>query len=478
MFFLLLIIKWFRKVSLLDVAKKRSMDLRLIHGVAYGEPWFSRWGYIFGRGSYGITQQMHHKAIQALQAMPLSLLLQHLPSSYQEISTILARYQIISSHSLQTLGQLLHFMLELKARLPPDSTPPPPLSTTCNHVAISTETTCRWSSKRVEMAARVIVEYLRQAEFRWVSRQEVRDAARSYIGDTGLLDYVLKSLGNHIVGNYIVRRALNPVTKVLEYCLEDISNVFPNHEGLWPSEKTLKTKARFQITRMQLTKDMFYLYKHILKQQQTSSTPTPTSGIFSTIATAVRIIQDTKHLIKDYNIGKIQVGGEDTILKLSCTLRLANVGEREEMRKEHLPPPHELVILPAHATIGELKREVERNFREMYWCLRDFIAESIEGINGGKDSDLVYEMIESGSGVVVRGRSVEWKEGMREAGEDEWMVDCACGAKEDDGEEMIACDICEVRQHRRCVGASADEVPQVFLCSDCEHNILVFPSPL
>ena len=88
------------------------------------------------------------------------------------------------------------------------------------------------------MATRVIVEALKRTKFRWVSRQEVRDAARAYIGDTGLLDFVLKSLGNHVVGNYLVRRSLNPVTKVLEYCLEDISNVHPyDNEGLVMSNK-------------------------------------------------------------------------------------------------------------------------------------------------------------------------------------------------------------------------------------------------
>jgi hypothetical protein len=40
-------------------------------------------------------------------------------------------------------------------------------------------------------------------------------AARAYIDDTGLLDLELKSLGNHVVGNYLVRRCLNPVTKLV-----------------------------------------------------------------------------------------------------------------------------------------------------------------------------------------------------------------------------------------------------------------------
>ncbi|RZR73719.1 hypothetical protein BHM03_00027261, partial [Ensete ventricosum] len=87
-------------------------------------------------------------------------------------------------------------MIELKTRLPPHSMD--------YHGAAIAEASCRWSMKRVEMAARVIVEQLKNSELRWVTRQEIRDAAREHIGDTGLLDYVLKTLGNHIVGNYIV----------------------------------------------------------------------------------------------------------------------------------------------------------------------------------------------------------------------------------------------------------------------------------
>ncbi|XVF26568.1 hypothetical protein REPUB_Repub14bG0028600 [Reevesia pubescens] len=110
-----------------------------------------------------------------------------------------------------TLGDLFHFMSKLRSRLPKENS-----IDSCNPT-ILVETNCRWSPKRVEAATRVIVEALRKAEFRWVSRQEVRDAAQAYIGDTRLLDFVLKSLGNHIVGNYLVRRCLNPVTKVPEY---------------------------------------------------------------------------------------------------------------------------------------------------------------------------------------------------------------------------------------------------------------------
>jgi hypothetical protein len=47
--------------------------------------------------------------------------------------------------------------------------------------------------------------------YRWVPRQEVRDLARQSVGDTGLLDYVLKGLGGKKMGGYVFRREVNQV---------------------------------------------------------------------------------------------------------------------------------------------------------------------------------------------------------------------------------------------------------------------------
>ncbi|RXH85730.1 hypothetical protein DVH24_009551 [Malus domestica] len=47
-----------------------------------------------------------------------------------------------------------------------------------------------------------------------------------------------------------------------------------------------------------------------------------------------------------------------------------------------------------------------------------------------------------------------------ERGLESWTVDCTCGAKDDDGERMFACDTCGVWQHTRCAGIhSSDEIP-------------------
>ncbi|OMO58645.1 Zinc finger, PHD-type [Corchorus olitorius] len=444
------------------------MELRLLYGVAHGSPWFGRWGYKFGRGCYGVNQPIYQKAIEAIQGMPLCLLSHHLSISNNDISIIFSRYQAMSDHSMVTLADLFHFMLELKSRLPKETS-----INSSSNPAIMAETNCRWSPKRVEAATRVIVEALKRAEYRWVSRQEVRDAARAYIGDTGLLDFVLKSLGNHIVGNYLVRRCLNPVTKVLEYCLEDISTVFPNQEGLILNNS--KIKPRCKITKAQLMKDICYLYKSILKEQR----PTMSNGIFSAIPMAARIILDAKFFVKEYTEEfsmKVMRNGK---FMLFCTVMLRNNEDFDHDLKKPMPP-FECVTLKENATFDDLKLEVEKNFREVYWRLRSFVVENILNLSAIKGTDLVSGSVELGQKMVFLGSNennnelMNYESGLINSG---IIVDCPCGAKEDDGERLVSCDICEVWQHTRCVKIpNNEEIPHVFLCKQCEEKIVFFPS--
>ncbi|KAK1313794.1 PHD finger protein MALE STERILITY 1 [Acorus calamus] len=349
-----------RKVSLTDVAKKASMELRLVHGIAYGEPWFGHWGYKFGRGSYGVTLQSYQKSIEVVRDLPLSLLAHNnnlRRADLAQTPIILSKYQTITAQPMHNLAQLLRCMLELKHRLPPD------LIKFMDYHAISTEPACRWSPKRVEMAARVIVESLKKARFKWVSRQEVRDAARIYIGDTGLLDFVLKSLGDHVVGNHMVRRTVNPATKVLEYCLEDVAADARAHT----CSARAAAKFGFKFTRAQLAKDIAHVYNRALCERG--------------VAAAVQAILDAKHFVKDF---------------------------QREPREGHV-------------------KAVE----------------------------------ETAEGVVVEGRAAAEEAEMVEGGDDERYVQCACGARGDDGERMIGCDVCDVWQHTRCVATSKIKVSSI-----------------
>lgn len=463
----------YRKVSLTDTARRGAMSLRLIYGVGYGKTWFGNWGYRYGRGSYGVTHRMYRDSMEALQSLPLCLLVPHFGSLRHEIPAIIAKYQTIACNSILTLGQLFHFMLELKRHLPPET------MTAMNFQGIASQPACRWSSKRVEMAAQVIVDTLKKAGNQWIPRQDVRDTARIYIGDTGLLDFVLKSIGNHVVGTHMVRRLVNPVTKVLEYCLEDIShsissgggNAEDHYNQRLPPTSGMFLRSRPQhLTRMQLMRDMFYLYKYILKEHS----PTVMTGIFSTIPLAVRVILDTKHLVRDYNGDQLALRKNtitDNRIQVLCTVNF---------KTEWPIHSYDPILIPANTTVGDLKMIAETYFRETYLGLHSFVAESlVEG--GDSDAELVMSIVEAtgGSIAVVGSNRIINEEEVIYEGYSGRVVDCPCGAKENDGERMISCDVCEVWQHSRCLDfPNGEEIPSVFLCICCEQNIIDLPPSL
>ncbi|XP_010536249.1 PREDICTED: PHD finger protein MALE STERILITY 1, partial [Tarenaya hassleriana] len=456
-----------RKVGLKDTSHKGGMELRLLHGVARGEPWFGHWGYRFGSGTYGVTRTIYEKALEAIQNVPLCLLSHQFTSLASEIPTLLSKYQTLSNDPLITLRDLFLFMLDLHSRLPRDND-----MTSRNQIISIDSVNCRWSQKRIQMAIKVIIESLKRVEYRWISRQEVRDAARNYIGDTGLLDFVLKSLGNQIVGNYLVRRSLNPVKKVLEYCLEDISNLLPSHHELITLQNPTGKNGHNKMTRGQVTKDMLYLYKHILMDYKGALGPI---GILNQIGMASRTILDAKYFIKEYNRDGVQakisrVANLEEELGMLCTISIKGHHGRDQL------PPYECIVVRKNATFGELYAETERVFREMYWELRDVVVVE-SSVDVGAATTL------AGRRIVLEGRvgdnnsNIIVEKGFDENGRNK-VVECGgCGANEEDGERMVSCDICEVWQHTRCVGIpNHSQVPHIFLCKRCDQHILPLTS--
>lgn len=465
----------YRKIGLNDASHKKGMELRLLHGVAKGEPWFGRWGFRFGSGTYGVTQKIYEKALESVRNVPLCLLNHHLTSLNCETPILLSKYQTLSTEPLITLSDLFMFMLHLHSRLPRDSY----MNNSRNQIISIDSTNCRWSQKRIQMAIKVVIESLKRVEYRWISRQEVRDAARNYIGDTGLLDFVLKSLGNQVVGNYLVRRSLNPVKKVLEYCLEDISNLLPssNHELITlqnqnPMGKST-TNGHNKITRGQVMKDMVYFYKHILMDYKGVLGPI---GILNQIGMASRAILDAKYFIKEYHY--IRDTSAKTFhldrgdkLGIFCTIAL-----KCHHNNEIKMPPQEYIVVNKDATLSEVYGEAERVFREIYWELRDVVVESIA--DGHREITRVDEMALNGKkGLVLEGNvgmmmNIEVKCYDDDNKKDK-RIECECGAKEEDGERMVCCDICEVWQHTRCVGVQHnEEVPRIFLCQSCDQHLI------
>eukprot|EP00245_Coleochaete_scutata_P015406 TRINITY_DN685_c0_g1_i2.p1 TRINITY_DN685_c0_g1~~TRINITY_DN685_c0_g1_i2.p1 ORF type:complete len:665 (-),score=100.26 TRINITY_DN685_c0_g1_i2:423-2336(-) len=489
-----------RKVSVEDVSQKHRMEYRLFHTVAYGKPWYGQWYYEFGQASFNRTRADYSRAVRMLRQYPLKSLLNHFQKLQrmgvdEEVTAIVAQYQRLSNNGLDTLGYLLKFMLQQRSQMPLQgpckskpkpangASPSSPNQANCDNG----EGSCRWAPKRLEEATRVIVDVLKSAGMsKWVPRQEVRDQCRLKIGDTGLLDYVLKSMGGRIIGELKVSRELNQLTKVLEYSIgpaatDSRSSGGPIHRGFrYDPNGGLAAlghparSERRQLGRATVLKDIVCLYKNVLEYYKPLSRGIG-GEVSKEIARAVQIILDSKHFIKDYRgemprsvaEGHTELSEEDDFKALRVLVQL-ELEDHIHHDRHRPPPPPELLVLSGETTMGGLKLAAEKAFRNTYKVMEYLKVDVILDMDAD-DSDILFGSVDSGSTVRVLGRGVditsEWR---YEGGNEAWIVSCTCGIRDDDGERMIACDMCGVWQHTRCGGIpDSSTVPSRFLCAKC-----------
>ncbi|KAF8370108.1 hypothetical protein HHK36_031859 [Tetracentron sinense] len=484
-----------RKITVEDNSKKRSMDLRLLYGVAYGHSWFGRWGYKFSHGSFGVTEHKYDSAIEILSSLDLNKIVDDFSNTGQgrEIKQIIHSYREVSETQLFTIRGLLRLMLALKSRAPVQRKTimavAAAASKSSRKAATRTQKSpeknkaikyrkfapsaanmdSRWPARRLEQAAEVIVEALKEKKARsysrgGMSRQDVRDAARQHIGDTGLLDFVLKSLNNFVVGNHVVRRAVNPSTRVLEYTIHEVSNgILITEPEIIDDPPQALALAPLDISPgpepgSDVYGDVVYLYRTVLLGYPESEM----------VELATGTVLDSKHFVKEWPFKD----EEDPVLRFIClVMPSSDQLETELTRQLSLG---ELVVVPLHSTVGELKVAVESAMRDTYCIMERFVAREIAGLEEMEDYEVLFGALESGSKLLVRGSGMDLTTELRyEGGAENWTVDCCCGAKDDDGERMVACDICEVWQHTRCGGIDdADTVPPLFLCAKCSGSLL------
>ncbi|KAL1308275.1 hypothetical protein HN51_050209 [Arachis hypogaea] len=480
-----------RKISVEDVSRKRSMDLRLLHGVAYGHSWFGRWGYKFCRGSFGVTGQTYYEAIEGLGSLELDEIVRDLSKTkcHKEIKQIIRSYRDMSETQITTLRDLLRFMLTVKSRVPMSKISitlgAPPSSAfisrnstkqgflsrsnlakekSAKYKKFSTAVAnmdSRWPTRRLEFAAQVIVDALKEhkamnSASEGMTRQDVRDASRLHIGDTGLLDYVLKSLNNVIVGNYVVRRMVNPSTRILEYTIHEVGNGFKSPETVVEPEAAALVDPQDESFRMpgsDVYCDVFYLYKNVLLRYPNSEP----------VDLAIQTILDSRYFVKEWDY----MDEMQQALTFICRLKPNFVDIKADLSREQ--PCGEIVMVPLHATVRDLKQAAEAALRDTYCIAERLIVTEITELNGASDNEVLFGLIQSGVELSVRGISIDLCTPLKFQGEsDNWKVRCECGAQDDDGERMVACDICEVWQHTRCCGIEDSEtVPPLFVCSGC-----------
>lgn len=198
-----------------------------------------------------------------------------------------------------------------------------------------------------------------------MTRQDLRDAARLHIGDTGLLDHVLKAMNNVIVGNHVVRRT---VTQSLEFWNIPSVRLVMRLTFLSRKKKHLESFLPSLVPGLDVYNDLVDLYNNVLLDYRGSHL----------VELATQAILESKHFAKEWPF----VDAEDQYLRFICRLVPRLCGTEAEM--EMVLPVGEIVVVPMHATVGELKQAVENALKDTYCITDEFVLMEISelGIGG------------------------------------------------------------------------------------------------
>ncbi|XP_024961858.1 PHD finger protein At1g33420 [Cynara cardunculus var. scolymus] len=449
-----------RQVSVMDVSKKYGLEFRLLHSVVKGHPWYGDWGYEFGSGSYAITHEAYNDAIETLANVPLSTLLSQGRKPRTHLQDLIAFYQILSEVELVTIRELFRYLTTLlhdanKNRTMVDFRTPKKVRLSESRVL------CVWNTSDIVRVEEAMVRVLRAVSgSSWVCWRSLRGAV-CRVGEPELLDYCLKELkGKQAADGMVVNARANPDSGALEYRLEPgsahLSYATNNHPIVSsPSED-------------HLLRDLRYLYEALL-HPQLDTNHMPITKRNTAVSSAMKIL-DCKQFVKNYHPECFFSKANPYSLIISCKLEPV-----EQTEETFVNPPPEHIIVSPNATIYDLKVEASKAFQEVYLILRRFQAEELVDYRGVDESTQIKLLFGSKIETVgVRGKYVgkgSLSKFRMERGVETWMLDCRCGAKDDDGERMLACDVCGVWQHTRCAGIlDSDVVPLKFVCYKCDHD--------
>lgn len=498
------------------------MDLRLLHGVAYGRPWFGKWGYMLSHGSFGVREDEYSRAIHILSSIEVDKIMEDFSGTRKErvMKMIIGFYIDSSETPLVTLSDLLRFMLDFSSNAPVQrKTAMALVAMSLDHVSnpifgdgentevrsfcsspgqeadengndsgtdtvlddlestiadiippkydsfdtLAAEEGSRYPGRRLNDAAQAVLKVF-EGRNSIITRQELREAVRSSIGDTGLIDFLLKHIDKVLIGDKIVQRFTNPKSRMLQFSLRTINSRALEQE----SKKRRKQKPQetdewtSNIPGLSPCEDIFYLYQNLLSTYLDSD-------IYSD---ASEVILKCKSFVKEWPLPSYQ---DQNLLTVSCQV----LPNHEELLRDFTRklPPGELVMVRQNATIRELKSAVEKALRDTYWVTDAFEVLEIRNRELEKLED-TWVLNSQGDKIktefLVKGFGLDTGTKLRyEGGFDDWTVDCKCGARDDDGERMVDCDVCKVWHHTMCNSIEDDEAePSVFLCDRCYGDSL------
>ncbi|XP_058763633.1 PHD finger protein At1g33420-like [Vicia villosa] len=443
-----------RKVSVMDLSKKFGLDYRLLHAITKGHSWYGNWGYEFGTGCYGLTKEAYNKAVDTLSKMPLPVFSFHGRGARNRVQTVISLYQSFAATELLTIKDLLSFMLKLVHKFRnPRSAKSPQHEITCPYNIL-----CAWTRNEVEDVQQALIKVLLASsackEAKWVTRRTLKGSICMRVRSPELVDYSLKHLPGKLAANgMVVCSRCNPKSCAVEFRLGPFTNVFTSNSS-YPSEE-------------QVISDLTFLFNTIIRPEKKFSYRP--KSMRKTIADSARTVLDCKQFMKNYESDHVTTESPSD-MRLWCHVELS-----DQPKEDHPTPPPELIVLPIDATVDDLMKEVTSAFQEVYAMYKRFQAEELLGYGKINNLYTLKFLFGSNSSVRILGKCPT-KHGLsrfrKERGTEEWKVDCTCGAKDDDGEKMLACDTCGVWQHTRCAGIGGS-APSKFVCRGCVNSYRV-----
>ncbi|KAF5205226.1 Phd finger protein [Thalictrum thalictroides] len=438
-----------RKISVMDVSKKYGLEFRLLHAITNGHTWYGNWGFEFGSGSFALTVDAYRKAVDFLSKIPLSLFFQG-RKPRTRLQDVITFYQALSECQLSTIRELFCFLIGLLRNAERSQSQ---AASKNKKYGMCSQVLCTWTREDIERVQLSMIKVLQVAgRFCWVSWRALKGAAFK-LASSELLDYCLKVLGGQVFddGRMVLSRC-NPETDAIEYRLvsrNDMRDVLSTVGSNCPSKD-------------HILRDLKYLFDDLLNPY-TMLSYRPKTTREQAVSSAMKLL-DCKQFVKDYESGRIAITNPFA-LTLSCQVELI------EQPADYTNPPPEPVYLPLNATIANLKIEATKAFQDVYPLFNRFQVEELCGYDQVEESNQVKFLVGHTGLVKVRGRFLllHGLEHFRmERGTELWSVSCLCGAKDDDGERMLACDACGIWQHTRCVGINdLNPVPERFLCIKC-----------
>ncbi|ERM99751.1 hypothetical protein AMTRI_Chr11g102060 [Amborella trichopoda] len=419
-----------RKVSVLDVSKKYGLEYRLLHAMAIGRPWYGNWGYEFGSGSFALTEASYQEAIDLLSSRSLT----------PQIQALVVYYRLITGLEISTVHDLIRCLMQLLHR----ASGPGEIK------GLERGEKLGLTGCADEEVGRVVEDFFRVlavvGKERWISWKSLKGAVAGQGRDVRMVEFAMRRMLLEGVGRFAVRCEAD--APMPEFRLE-----------VDPSSRA----STLPLPKDQLLNDLCLIYRSFHPETMPSTEPYKSA--------AIKIL-DCKHFIKDYQAQVPKLAPLLAPSKNQVTLWVRC--QINDTKTYPLPPP-ELVSLPPTGTVADLKLEAAKIFQEVYIFFKRFQPEDILDLWGVKDDTQVNLLVGPNASVTVIGRVLGGVSGISrfrlEKGIDTWVVECSCGARDDDGERMLACDGCGVWQHTRCVGLEDSQPePDWFLCKRCDNG--------